>query len=72
MTYTQFTNNDQTLVFLIDGFRVPIVGWQPTWRPITSLNLSGWLDVLDTKTNYIYRYEDCVGSVEKYEEINND
>jgi hypothetical protein len=72
MTYTQFTNNDQTLVVLIGEFGVPIVGWQRTGRPITPLNLPGWPDILDAKPNYIYRYKDGVGSVEKYEEINND
>lgn len=74
MTYNEFANNDQTLVALIDGYRVPIVGWHSCGRPITPLNLTHdvWPDVLDTKTNYVYRYKDGVRSVGTYEEIIND
>jgi hypothetical protein len=72
MTYNGFTNSDQTLVALVEGARVHIVGWLPTGRPVTPLNLSEWPDVLDTKTNLIYRYKDGVRSIEKYEESIND
>jgi hypothetical protein len=68
MSYTAFANPYQTLVVLFEGVHIPIVGWSSSGYPITPLNLSGWPDVLDTKTNCIYRYKDGVGSIEKYEE----
>jgi len=68
MSYTSFANPYQTLVVLFEGVHIPIVGWSSSGYPITPLRISGWPDVLDTKTNLVYRHNG-IGevTVDRYE-----
>jgi len=72
MTYNAFANTDQTLVVLIDGQRLPIIGWGSSGWPITFVRRrsDALPPVLDTKTNLVYTYNPQTGltTIEQYEE----
>jgi len=56
MSNSTFANTNQTLVALVGGLRLPIVGWTSGGRPITPMTspLRDHPPVLDTKTNLVY------------------
>lgn len=72
MSCNSFSNTDQTLVALIGGRHVPIVGWSSGGWPITFVRHPSdvFPPVFDTKTGlvYTYRSKDGVTIIEKYEE----
>ncbi len=73
MINNTFANTNQTLVALVGGLRLPIVGWTSGGRPITPIT-SPYRDpppVLDTRTNLVYT-ERGVTTLEHYEESVND
>ncbi len=69
MSNSTSANTNPTLVALVGGLRLPIVGWTSGGRPITPIT-SPFRDpppVLDTKTNLVYT-RNGVTPLEHYEE----
>ncbi len=74
MKYSVFANRNQNLVALVDGVRLPIVGWRIVGTqaglpivPMLDWSSDSFPPVLDTNTNFVYTRKG-VTTLEHYEE----